>query len=88
MREYLQSVAPDLGDPIPNGSPTIPAVLDPSVVASDVHRFLELVRLAPSAPRDQAIAAYEAALDLYSGVRTSFWENCTIRPVGCWLAAQ
>ena len=57
LREYLQCVVPDLGDPIPKGSPTMPAVLDPSVVASDVHRFLELLRLARSAPRDQAIAA-------------------------------
>jgi DNA-binding SARP family transcriptional activator len=67
LREYLQGVVPDLGDPIPKGSPTIPAVLDPSVVASDVHRFLELLRLARSAPPDQAIAAYEAALGLYAG---------------------
>jgi hypothetical protein len=64
LREYLQRMVPDLGDPIPKGSPTIPAVLDPSVVASDVHRFLELLRLARSAPRQQAIAAWEAALDL------------------------
>ena len=60
-------MVPDLGDPIPKGSPTIPAVLDPSVVASDVHRFLELLRLARSAPREQAMAAWEAAVDLYKG---------------------
>jgi hypothetical protein len=67
LREYLQSVAPDLRDPIPKGSPTVPAVLDPTVLASDVHRFLELLHLASSAPRDQAIAAWEAALGLYKG---------------------
>jgi hypothetical protein len=67
LREYLQSVVPDLGDPIPKGSPTLPAVLDPTVASSDVHRFLELLRLAGSAPRDQAVAAYEAALGLYAG---------------------
>ena len=67
LRESSQGVVPDLGDPIPKGSPTIPAVLDPSVAASDVHRFLELLRLARSAPCDQAIAAYEAALGLYAG---------------------
>ena len=37
------------------------------MAASDVHRFLELLRLARSAPRDQAIASYEAALGLYAG---------------------
>ena len=41
--------------------------LDPSLVASDAHRFVELLRLARAAPRDQAIAAYEAAISLYGG---------------------
>jgi hypothetical protein len=49
-------VAPDQGDPIPKGSPTIPAGTGPGVAASDVHCFLELLRLASSAARDQAIA--------------------------------
>jgi hypothetical protein len=42
-------------------------VLAPAVVASDVHRFVELLRLAPTASREEAIAAYEAALGLYAG---------------------
>jgi hypothetical protein len=67
LRAYLQRLVSDLGDPIPKGSPTIPAELDPSVVASDVHRFLELLRLARSASHDQAVAVYEAALGLYAG---------------------
>jgi two-component SAPR family response regulator len=67
LREYLKRLVPDLGDPIPTGSPKTPAALDPSVVASDVHQFVELLRVARTAPREQAVATYEAALALYAG---------------------
>jgi two-component SAPR family response regulator len=67
LREHLKRLVPDLGDPIPTGNPKKPVELDPSLVASDAHRFVELLRLARAAPRDQAIAAYEAAISLYGG---------------------
>src|SRR5205823_1671277 len=41
--------------------------LDPRVIASDVHQFVELANWAKSLPRPEAIAAYEEALALYGG---------------------
>src|SRR6185437_8635376 len=41
--------------------------LDPTVIESDVHRFLKLLEEAKSLPRDAAAAAYEEALQLYRG---------------------
>jgi hypothetical protein len=41
--------------------------LDPRLVASDVHEFSELLRLAPTLSAAEAIEAYEAALALYRG---------------------
>jgi CheY-like chemotaxis protein len=40
------------------------ATLDPGVASSDVHRFVELLRLARSAPRDQAIDALVLDLEM------------------------
>jgi hypothetical protein len=42
-------------------------VLDPSIVASDAHRFVELLRYARSLDGGQAAAVYEEALALYTG---------------------
>jgi hypothetical protein len=68
LRQDLQSLVPDVrADPIPHGNVTEPFELDPSLVASDKHRFVELLRCAQHAPRAEAIAAYEAALAVYQG---------------------
>jgi nucleoid-associated protein YgaU len=68
LREHFKRTVPDLeGDVILNGGPNEPFRLNATLVASDVHEFLELLRLAQSAPDDQAIITYEAALGLYRG---------------------
>jgi hypothetical protein len=68
LREHFKRTVPELeGDIILNGGPNEPFRLNPTLVASDVHEFLELLRLAQSAPDDQAIVTYEAALKLYRG---------------------
>ena len=41
--------------------------LNPTVIESDVHRFLKLVEEAKALAPDEAIAAYEEALELYRG---------------------
>jgi hypothetical protein len=40
---------------------------NPSVIESDVHRFLKLLQEAKSLPPESACEAYEAALELYAG---------------------
>jgi nucleoid-associated protein YgaU len=68
LREHFKRTVPDLeGDLILNGGPNEPFRLNATLVASDVQEFLELLRLAQSAPDDQAIVTYEAALRLYRG---------------------
>jgi hypothetical protein len=42
-------------------------IVDPSVVASDAHRFVELLRYAQGLNAIQACAVYEEALSLYTG---------------------
>jgi hypothetical protein len=46
-----------------------------------VHRFLEWLRLARSAPPDQAIDAYEAALGFYAGdlLNCAIWSCLALR---------
>jgi hypothetical protein len=56
-------------DPVPGDEAQGEAIvtLDPEVMASDVHEFTELLRLAETLPPAAAIAAYEAALRVYQG---------------------
>ena len=42
-------------------------ILNPDLVSSDVHEFLELLKCARTLDGIQAIEAYEAALELYDG---------------------
>jgi hypothetical protein len=68
LREHFKRTVPDLeGDVILNAGLNESFRLNATLVASDVHEFLELLRLAQSAPDDQAIATYEAALGVYRG---------------------
>jgi hypothetical protein len=71
LRAELQQLVPEIGsaDPVPAKqfhSDKVVAV-DPRIVASDVHEFTELLRLARTLQPAQAIAAYETALALYRG---------------------
>jgi LysM domain/Bacterial transcriptional activator domain len=70
-REELRRLAPDIvGEPMPTdasrGTSQVYA-LNPAVVASDVHHFLELLDRARTLPPTDAIQAYEEALALYRG---------------------
>jgi hypothetical protein len=70
-REELRRLAPDLvGEPMPtDASRNTSQVysLNPAVVRSDVHLFLELIQRAKSLGSADAIQAYEEALALYRG---------------------
>jgi hypothetical protein len=71
LRAELRELVPEIGpaDPVPAKqfhSEKVVA-LDPSIVASNVHEFTELLRLAPTLEPAEAIAAYESALALYRG---------------------
>ena len=70
LRKTLQRLVPDApSDPLP-GNPYKGekiVVLDPAVVASDIHEFVELLNVARGLGRTDAIEAYEAALALYRG---------------------
>jgi LysM repeat protein len=71
LRAELHQLVPEIGsaDPVPAKqfhSDKVVAV-DPRIVASDVHEFTELLRLAPTLEPVQSIAAYETALALYRG---------------------
>jgi nucleoid-associated protein YgaU len=72
LRTELRQLVPELGsvdDPVPAKQFHTEKVtsLDPRLVASDVHEFTELLRVAPTLQGEDAIKAYEAALDLYRG---------------------
>jgi two-component SAPR family response regulator len=68
LRLELQALVPDLaGEPMPTDPKGRVYTLDPSVIASDVHQFLELAAWAKTLPRSNAIATYEEALALYGG---------------------
>jgi hypothetical protein len=68
LRKELKRLVPPLdADPLPTDPDGDVYRLDPSVVASDVQWFLELATCAKALPREQAIAAYEEALELYRG---------------------
>jgi len=70
LRRALRRQVPDLkGDPLPADASHGERVvsLDSTLVSSDVHEFLELLECARRLPREAAIQAYGAALDLYKG---------------------
>ena len=68
LRLELKRLLPDLDkDPLPTDPKGRVYRLDPSVIASDVHQFVELAAWAKSLERADAIAAYEEALSLYQG---------------------
>ena len=71
LRAELRELVPELGsaDPVPGSQfhDQKVVIVDPRLVASDVHEFCELLRLAPTLPPPEAIEAYEAALTLYRG---------------------
>jgi hypothetical protein len=64
----LKRLVPELeADPLPTDPKGRVYRLDPGVIASDVHQFVELATWAKSLSRDDAIATYEEALALYQG---------------------
>src|SRR5262249_20643288 len=68
LRLELKRLVPELDlDPLPTDPKGRVFRLDPGVIASDVHQFVELASWAKSLPRLDAIAAYEEALALYRG---------------------
>jgi two-component SAPR family response regulator len=69
LRRLLKELVPDLkGSPLAPMDKQHPVYrLDSTVIESDVHRFLSLLAAAQTAPREQAITAYEQALELYGG---------------------
>jgi two-component SAPR family response regulator len=70
-REELRRLAPDLdGEPMPTDASRNTSqvyALNPAVVCSDVHLFLELIQRAKSLSGTDAIEAYEEAIELYRG---------------------
>jgi len=69
LRRALKRFVPALeGDPLAPMDKQNPVYrLNPAVIESDVHRFLELLRTARSLGPWDAAAAYEEALELYRG---------------------
>jgi hypothetical protein len=68
LRVELKRLLPKLEqDPLPTDPKGKVYRLDPGVIASDVHQFMELGTWAKSLARRDAIAAYEEALALYRG---------------------
>jgi hypothetical protein len=68
LRVELKRLVPELEqDPLPTDPKGKVYRLDPSVIASDVHQFIELAAWAKSLGQRDAIAAYEEALALYRG---------------------
>jgi LysM domain-containing protein len=69
LRLAIKSLVPELqGDPLARMDKHSPVHrLNPAVIESDVHRFLKLVDRAKRLEREDAIAAYEEALELYRG---------------------
>jgi len=68
LRRELKRLIPELDlDPLPTDPKGRVYRLDPNVLASDVHQFVEIAAWAKSLPRAEAIAAYEEALALYRG---------------------
>jgi hypothetical protein len=69
LRLALKRLVPTLeGDPLARMDKQHPVYrLNPTVIESDVHRFLKLVEEAKALAPDEAIAAYEEALELYRG---------------------
>jgi hypothetical protein len=69
LREELTTAVAELErDPLPGeqGHGEKVVTLDPEVVASDVHEFLELLKIARTLDDQRAIRAYEEALALYA----------------------
>ena len=69
LRLALKRLVPTLeGDPLARMDKQHPVYrLNPTVIETDVHRFLKLVEEARSVPPDEAVAPYEEALELYRG---------------------
>jgi hypothetical protein len=68
LRQELKRLIPEMDlDPLPTDPKGRVYRLDPRVIASDVHQFVELAAWAKSLPRSEAIDAYEEALALYGG---------------------
>jgi len=68
LRQELKRLIPELDiEPMPTDPKGRVYRLDPSIIASDVHQFVELAGWAKSLPRPDAIVAYEEALALYRG---------------------
>ena len=70
LRDELRRAVPDLqGDPFPgdmsHGERLV--TMNPDVISSDVHEFLELLKVARTLDGADAILAYESALELYTG---------------------
>ena len=70
LRKELRSLFPSLlGDPLPgdaaHGERVV--VINPEVISSDVHEFLEILQCARKLETPAAIQAYEEALGLYRG---------------------
>jgi hypothetical protein len=70
QRDELRRAVPDLnGDPFPgdmsHGERVV--TMNPDVISSDVHEFLELLKCARTLDGSDAIEAYDAALGLYAG---------------------
>ena len=70
LRDELRRAVPELqGDPFPrdmsHGERLV--TMNPDVISSDVHEFLELLKAARTLDCADAIRAYEAALELYGG---------------------
>jgi hypothetical protein len=69
LREELTTAVAELErDPLPGeqGHGEKVVTVDPGVVASDVHEFVELLKIARTLDDPQAIRAYEEALVLYT----------------------
>jgi hypothetical protein len=69
LRQVVKRLVPELeGDVLERLDKQNPVHrLNAHVIESDVHRFLKLVETGRHLDRDQAIAAYEEALELYRG---------------------
>jgi hypothetical protein len=82
VRLELKRLIPDLElDPLPTDAKGRVDRLDPGVIASDVHQFVELANWAKSLARLDAIAAYEEALGLY---RRDLLDSVAV-PTYTWL---
>jgi len=68
LRQLLGDLVPSLeGEPLPRDPQGGVYRLDRRVIESDVHRFLLLLDAARTLPSEDAVPAYEQALELYRG---------------------